>query len=99
MESVSSRSPRPAEDKLDTLRRLDTSRPWDSLDDQRYCIGCKRIISGRQIEVIGGSNGLRALRLKCPTDNCQSAPDDWILPRDSSAPDGEIDFLFRDNGG
>jgi hypothetical protein len=86
-----------AEDKLAALRRLDKSRAWNSLDNQLYCTICKHEISGRQIEVVGGTNGLRALHLKCSTPGCLSTPADWILP---VKPDTvrEIDILFRDNG-
>src|SRR4029077_1112471 len=69
-----------AEDKLAALRRLDKSRAWNSLDDQLYCTIFKSVISGRQIEVVGGNNGLRPLRLKCSTPGCFSTPADWILP-------------------
>jgi hypothetical protein len=69
-----------AEDKLAALRRLDKSRAWNSLDDQLYCTICKNVISGHQIEVVGGTNGLRALRIKCSTPGCFSTPADWILP-------------------
>src|SRR4030095_2505892 len=69
-----------AEDKLAALRRLDKGRAWNSLDDQLYCTICKNVISGRQIEVVGGTNGLRALRLKCSTTGCLSTPADWTLP-------------------
>jgi hypothetical protein len=69
-----------AEDKLAALRRLDKSRAWNSLDDQLYCTVCKNVTSGRQIEVVGGTNGLRALRIKCSTPGCFSTPADWILP-------------------
>ena len=86
-----------AEDKLAALRRLDKSRAWNSLDDQLYCTSCKTIISGRQIEVVGGTNGLRALHLKCSTPGCFSTPADWLLPVKSDTV-REIDFLFRDNG-
>src|SRR5689334_1961733 len=72
-----------AEDKLATLRRLDKSRPWHSLDDQLYCTICKTVISGRQIEVVGGTNGLRALHLKCSTPGCLSTQADWTLPVES----------------
>jgi len=86
-----------AEDKLAALRRLDKSRAWNTLDDQLYCTSCKNIISGRQIVVVGGTNGLRALHIKCSTPGCLSTPVDWIVP---VKPDTvrEIDFLFRDNG-
>src|SRR6266576_289461 len=73
------------EDKLVALRRIDKGRPWSSLDDQLYCTICKRVISGRQIEVVGGTNGLRALHLKCSTPDCLSTPADWILPVKSDA--------------
>src|SRR5207237_7138683 len=69
-----------AEDQLAALRRIDKGRPWSSLDDRLYCTLCKHEISGRQIEVVGGTNGLRALHLKCSTAGCLSTPDDWILP-------------------
>ena len=84
------------EDKLVALGRIDKSRAWSSLDDQLYCTICKNVISGRQIEVVGGTNGLRALRLKCSTPGCFSTPADWILPVKSDAV-REIDILFRDN--
>jgi hypothetical protein len=84
-----------AEDKLAALRRLDKGRAWNSLDDQLYCTICKKIVSGRQIEVVGGTNGLRALRLKCSTPGCFSTPADWLLPVKSD-PVPEIDFLFSD---
>jgi hypothetical protein len=86
-----------AEDKLATLRRLDQSRAWNSLDDQLYCTVCKNVISGRQIEVVGGTNGLRALHLKCSTPGCVSTPADWLFPVKSDTV-RDIDFLFRDNG-
>src|SRR5438105_15032200 len=69
-----------AEDKLAALRRLDKSRAWNTLDDQLYCTSCKSIISGRQIAVVGGTNGLRALHIKCSTPGCFSTPADWIVP-------------------
>jgi len=87
----------PAEDKLAALRRLDKSRAWNSLDDQLYCTICKHVISGRQIEVVGGTNGLRALHIKCSTPGCLSTPADWILPVKSDTV-GEINSRFRDNG-
>lgn len=69
------------EDKLDALRRLDSRSSWDSLDDKRYCTVCHKTISGRQVQVVGGTNGLRALRLKCSTTGCLSTPSDWTLPK------------------
>ena len=84
------------DDKLVALRRIDKGRQWSSLDDQVYCTICKSVISGRQIEVVGGTNGLRALHLKCSTPDCLSTPADWILPVKSDTV-REIDIRFRDN--
>jgi hypothetical protein len=86
-----------AEDKLAALRRLDKGRAWKSLDDQLYCTICKKVISGRQIEVAGGTNGLRALRLKCSTAGCFSTPADWLVPvKSDTVP--KIGFFFGDDG-
>jgi len=69
-------------DKLDALRRLDQFRHWRSLDEKRYCLVCGKIITGRQIEVTGGTRGNGSLRLSCPTERCNSIPMDWVLPTD-----------------
>src|SRR5262249_58328071 len=69
-------------DKLDVLRRLDQFRQWHSLDQKRYCLVCGKIITGRQIQVAGGTRGNGALRLNCPTKGCNSIPMDWVLPTD-----------------
>src|SRR5438093_4754124 len=69
-------------DKLDALRRLDQFRQWPSLDEERYCLVCGKIITGRQIEVAGGTRGNGPLQLNCPTERCNSIPMDWVLPTD-----------------
>src|SRR5216117_4369317 len=69
-------------DKLDALRRLDQFRQWGSLDEKRYCLVCGKIITGRQIQVAGGTRGNGPLRLSCPTVRCNSIPMDWVLPTD-----------------
>ena len=68
------------EDKLEALRKLDQFRQWCSLDDTRYCLVCGEIITGRQIIAIGGTRGNGPLRIKCPTERCNSIPMDWVLP-------------------
>ena len=76
------------EDKLDALRSLDRQGHWESLDDQRYCTRCDRVITGRQIEVAGGTRGHGPLRLECPTDGCPATPQDWThadQPRSKNA--------------
>ena len=69
-------------DKLDALRRLDQFREWRSLDDQRFCLVCGRIITGQKIQVAGGTRGNGPQRLSCPTERCNSIPMDWVLPTD-----------------
>jgi hypothetical protein len=66
--------------QLDALRRLDQFRQWGSLDEKRYCLVCGKIITGRQIQVAGGTRGNGPLRLSCPTERCNSIPMDWVLP-------------------
>jgi hypothetical protein len=68
------------EERLRILRRLDQFRHWHSLDDKRYCLVCGKIITGRQIQVLGGARGNGPLRLVCPTQRCHSIPMDWVLP-------------------
>ena len=70
------------EEKLEVLRRLDQFREWHSLEEKRYCLVCGNLISGRQIQVAGGTRGNGPLRLSCPTERCNSIPMDWVLPTD-----------------
>ena len=69
-------------EKLEILQRLDQFRSWRFLDEQRYCLVCCKIITGRQIQVVGDSSGNGSFRLSCPTDGCHSIPMDWMLPTD-----------------
>ena len=64
------------------LSRLDQFRQWHSLEEKRYCLVCGTLISGRQIQVGGGTRGNGSLRLSCPTKQCNSIPMDWVLPTD-----------------
>ncbi|MEP6604398.1 MAG: hypothetical protein ABJB69_10670 [Spartobacteria bacterium] len=68
------------EEKLEALQRLDQHRRWRSLDEKRYCLGCGKLISGGEIELLGGSRPSGPLRLACPTDGCPSIPMDWVMP-------------------
>src|SRR6266568_3471141 len=76
--------------KLEALQRLDQFRQWRSLDDKRYCLACDRIITGRQIQVAGGTRGNGPLRLSCPTERCNSIPMDWVLPTDEMLAKSEM---------
>src|SRR5436309_11018462 len=66
------------EDRLDLLRYLDEFHYWHSLDDERRCKRCSRIITGRQIIVIERQGTRGRLRLQCPTVACISTPSDWV---------------------
>ena len=68
------------DERLEVLRRLDQFRHWHSLDEKRYCLVCGKLISGRQIQVDGGTRGNGPVRLSCPTKRCNSIPMDWVLP-------------------
>ncbi len=69
-------------EQLEALCRLDQFRAWHSLDEKRYCLVCGKIITGRQIQVAGGTRGNGPLRLSCPTERCNSIPMDWVLLTD-----------------
>jgi hypothetical protein len=64
------------EDCLEALRAADDWRQWHSLDDERLCIECAQLITGRQIVVTGDSDG--HISLHCPTGGCGSTPRDWF---------------------
>jgi len=66
------------DDRLSILRAEDRFRTWDSLDDERLCIICKRKFNGRQVEVRRAGN--RKYELHCPTEGCNSRPHLWIYP-------------------
>jgi hypothetical protein len=80
--TLSPPTPRPDAARLEALRRLDQFREWRSLDDKRYCLVCGKIITGRQIQVAGGTRGNGQSRLSCPTERCNSIPMDWVLVTD-----------------
>ncbi|MBO0694666.1 MAG: hypothetical protein J2P56_01050 [Verrucomicrobia bacterium] len=69
-------------DKLHVLQHLDQFREWRSLDERRYCLVCGKIITGRQIQVVGDADAHGPVRLSCPTEQCSSIPMDWVLPTD-----------------
>ena len=69
-------------EKLEALRLLDQFRAWRSLDEKRYCLVCGKLITGRHIQVAGGTHGNGPLALNCPTVGCNSIPMDWVLPTD-----------------
>jgi hypothetical protein len=64
------------QERLKILRAGDKLRTWSSLDDERLCVLCERILSGRQIEILRDQRG-RYL-LKCPTSGCDSFAAHWF---------------------
>jgi hypothetical protein len=68
------------EGKLEVLQRLDQFRLWHSLDEERYCLVCGKMITGREVQVTGGENG--PLRISCPTKHCNAIPMNWVRPTD-----------------
>ena len=70
------------DEKLEALRLLDQFRAWHSLDEKRYCLVCGKVITGRQIQLDGGTHGNGPVGLNCPTVGCNSIPMDWVLPTD-----------------
>jgi len=67
-------------EKLHALRRLDQFWEWRSLDEKRYCLVCGKMITGRQILVIGSPGRGARLRLICPTEHCNAIPMEWVPP-------------------
>lgn len=68
------------EEKLKILIQADRWRVWRSLDDQRLCLGCGRLINGHEVDTVQEDDGNGPIKLHCPTPGCQSIPLDWILP-------------------
>jgi hypothetical protein len=67
-------------EKLHLLRGLDQFRRWDSVDDQRQCLQCGKVIRGRDLDVVGGTRESGPMRLQCPTRDCRALPIDWVVP-------------------
>jgi hypothetical protein len=63
------------DDRLLILRVGDPFRSWNSLDDQRVCVLCRREFKGRQVDIRRLPGG--KLKLCCPTLGCLSTPHQW----------------------
>ena len=62
-------------ERLEILRAGDKLRTWSSLDDERICMLCQRILNGWQIQILRDQRG-RYL-LKCPTPDCAAFAAHW----------------------
>jgi hypothetical protein len=65
-----------AEQRLELLRKLDRLRRWNSLDDERVCVVCSRIFSGRHVDIVRDARGRYLLH--CPTQECPSYVEHWF---------------------
>src|SRR5215470_8625201 len=63
------------DDRLSILRVGDSSRSWNSVDDQRVCVLCGRKFKGRQVDIRRLPGG--KFKLCCPTLGCKSTPHQW----------------------
>ena len=63
-------------ERLEVLRASDNWRQWQSLDDERLCIECAQLITGRQVGIVEDGDGKSSLR--CPTAGCNAGPRDWF---------------------
>jgi hypothetical protein len=75
-----------ATEKLDALRRVDIYRPWHALSEKRLCLQCGHVVSGWELEIVGGTRGLGPLRLQCPTPGCAATAMDMALPQPGITP-------------
>lgn len=64
------------EQRLEILQRADNWRRWRSLDDERLCIECAQLLTGRNVVLTLG-DGEEPL-VSCPTPGCKSTPRDWF---------------------
>jgi hypothetical protein len=87
------------EEKLEIICELDPANSWESLDDWRYCTVCKKLFSGRHIEVIGGARPSGPLRLHCPTAECDSTPAHWhSAPMRAHSRENAVVYSFPPDG-
>ena len=75
----------PPDRRLGLLQQLDRKHQWVTVDDQRLCLGCGRLIKGRDVKVFRSMGGLGPLRLRCPSDDCRAGPLEWVLPSSAGA--------------
>jgi hypothetical protein len=64
------------EQRLEILRAGDSERKWYSLDDQRVCVVCDRVFTGRQVDIRRDQRGRYLLH--CPSGGCPSYVAHWF---------------------
>lgn len=63
-------------ERLKILRAADNWRQWETLDDERLCVGCAKLITGREILITDEGDG--KMSLHCPTPGCNASTRDWF---------------------
>ncbi|HEX8311575.1 MAG TPA: hypothetical protein VF614_09680 [Chthoniobacteraceae bacterium] len=69
--------PKSDEEQLQLLQQHDPTKLWDSLDDERRCILCDRVFTGREVNLRIRRTGVK---LFCPSEDCHSTPTAWVHP-------------------
>ncbi len=87
-----------SQDRLSILQRTDLERRWYTIDDKRVCLICERVISGRDIRIVGGPENYS---LACPTPDCPGTFTHWRFYRPSASrtegaapPPGGLESFF-----
>jgi hypothetical protein len=65
----------PFNKKLNLLREHSMGCDWPDLDQQHWCLHCRKKFSGHSARVWQDSEG--ALWLECGTPDCDGSPIDW----------------------
>lgn len=89
------------EERLAILQMADPFRKWNSLDEQRVCVLCHKLITGDEIVISVDGDG--DYHLNCPSVGCAATPREWyyhgsaaapIRPVPSATRKGEVDLSF-----
>ena len=65
----------PHNKKLNLLRNHSLGCDWPDLDQEHWCLHCRRKFSGHSVRVWQDDNG--SLWLECGTPECDGSPIDW----------------------
>jgi len=75
---MANRSHLQLDERLKALRATDYLRNRNRLDTERVCILCEKMFTGRQVEIASDRSG--SFHVHCPTETCDSGPDQWVYP-------------------
>lgn len=71
------------DDRLKILQAADNDRVWNSLEDKRVCLRCKKTIAGHEIVIQRAEPG--RFGLHCPTPDCNATIEDWLYLKHASS--------------